>query len=160
MKAARGGRTMQGLAHFLSCFKFIHRWGKRKTEGGRGLALSFIFCVGGWNNINISFSLKLYKSNSYYYSNSTGSTQTHHIWNYSSFFFVTHIVPHMWLSGPGQRLHIKYCKGLSLYSAVISPKQVLWLASAVSSILTLGRKSTPCTDPLGTTHGTGSMDRA
>ncbi len=44
---------------------------KKATEGGIGLAVSLIFHVGGWNNINISFSLKLNKSNSYYYSTQT-----------------------------------------------------------------------------------------
>lgn len=39
---------MQGLAQFLSCFKFIHCWGKRETEGGIRFAVSFVFRAGGW----------------------------------------------------------------------------------------------------------------
>lgn len=39
--------------------------------GGIGLVVSFIFHVGGWNNINISRSLTLYKSESHYRTSQT-----------------------------------------------------------------------------------------
>lgn len=71
MKSARRRRRMQGLAQFLSCFKFIHQSGRWGTVGGIGLVVSFIFHVGGWNDINISLSLTLYKSGSHYQTSQT-----------------------------------------------------------------------------------------
>lgn len=154
MKAARG-RRMQGPAHFLSCFKFIHWWGERKSDGRVCLALSFISHVEGWNNINISFSLKLHKSNSYYCSNSSGRTHTHvhpytpthtptHIlfWTCNLFFFGcsyprVHLAVTAWTVTSGLITQRPFSTLAD--PAVISPKQVLWLASAVSSILTLGQ---------------------
>lgn len=149
MKAAKGGRRMQGLAQFSSCFKFIHQWGKRGTEGGIGLALSFIFHVEGWNNVNISFSLKLYKSSTYY-SNSPGHTRTHGhtrahtqtIYKQASHSFSCHTYACVFVVVTAWTDTLVLIKQRPLNTladpAVISPKQVLWLTSAVSRILTLG----------------------
>lgn len=109
----------------------FNRAGERGAEGGRGSAVSLIFHVGGWNNINISFSLNFDKSNSYFYWKKAAAAAAERTLFSCLCVFWYH-------------RHLSFNKAQASFStladpAVISSKQVLWLAGAVSSVLTPGQ---------------------